>query len=135
MKTVFLSLLLSCVSFAATDAIDITAKVVLNNGETSYTSHIVVKEGQKASLTNTNASKTQKTFMDVVATREQPNEEGTRAILLVFTVGTIEADGSRKILSNPRIVTLENEPAKITQGTKPGDEGLSVTAVAKSVQL
>ena len=91
-----------------------------------------VKEGQTASITQDSNGK--KTFIQVVAL-EQPTN-GKAAILMKFVVGTISSTGEKTILSTPQILTLENEKAEVSVGSRKesSDLKLSVIATRKSLK-
>lgn len=51
---------------------------------------------------------------------------------MTFVVGKIAKDGSRTIVSQPRIISLPNEKAQITVGENGKPEVLSLSVVATS---
>lgn len=94
-----------------------------SNGREIYAPRVVVKDGEKAKITQKDAEGT--TFWEIVA-----REEKNAGILLAFTVGKIDRNGHKSLLSRPKILALENEPAEMTVG-EDGQEVLTLSVLAK----
>jgi type II secretory pathway component GspD/PulD (secretin) len=114
-------LLFSAPAFAAGTQYNISMKLKSNGKEISSPS-VVVKEGETAKITQRDNDGT--TFWEVVA------NEKREGILLNFTVGKIDKDGHQSVLSKPKILALENEPAEMTVGQS-GNQILTLSVVAK----
>lgn len=109
-------------AFAAPQSYDIAMKLKSNGKEISSPT-VVVTEGETAKITQRDDDGT--TFWEIVA------RESESHILLSFKVGKIDRDGKQSVLSNPRILTMENEPAEMTIGEAGGAETLTLSVVAK----
>lgn len=130
MKLLGLALLMVASSaFAKTKGYDLKIDLSLK-GKHVASPHLVVKEGEKATITpqSDNAAR----FIEVTATEGEV--QGHKGILMNFTVGSITKDGKRTILSTPEILAKENESAQIVVGGKDGAE-LSMSVVAKRTAL
>lgn len=98
------------------------------DGQPSGKMTVTVEEGKLASA-EVNSEKGQ-TFFDVIATEHK--YKGKRAIHLEFNVGYLQRDGSRKIISRPKTVTLSGQEASITVGQEDNPEmQLKVTAIRR----
>lgn len=127
MKTILMMTicLFAVTSFAKTAAFDLKVELSID-GKPSTSAQIIVAAGQKGSVTQENDG--QKNFIDVVA-KEDKASNGKQAIFMDFVIGKIEKDGTKKILSTPKIIALPNEEAQITVGSsKPEVVFLKVTA-------
>jgi type II secretory pathway component GspD/PulD (secretin) len=111
-------------AFASTNAYDLKMELSLN-GRPLSSPHLVVKEGEKASILQD--SNGEKTFVDVVTTEKMM--DGERVVFMDFKIGTISATGERKVIASPQITTFENEKAKISVG-EDGKEDVSLSVVA-----
>ncbi len=129
MKLLGLTFLLACSSaFASTAIYEIKTDLFLN-GKYAYSPRFVVKEGQTASFTgkSNGYNDGKETFIDVIATKADVKD----AVMMKFTVGTIDKNGKRTILASPKMVAKENQEAQISQGEKSGRELLALTVTAK----
>ncbi len=93
---------------------------------------IVVKEGEKGTITQDVDG--YQTFIDVVAKEEQ-SPSGQSAIRMNFVIGKIALDGTRKIVSQPQIISIPNEEAQITVGQSGKSETLSLSVIATTTTL
>jgi hypothetical protein len=100
-------------------------------GEHISSPRVVVKDGEMATVVQNSGS--EKTFMEVVATENRVN--GKNAISMKFSIGKIDVDGIKRIISEPQIIALENEKAEMILDDKDGrqDISLSVTATRKEL--
>lgn len=121
--TIFL-LLIGSPAFASTIGYDLKVELSMNGKHVS-SPRLITREGETASITQESNGK--KIFMDVIAMEEPTDNQ--QGILMSFVVGTISAMGEKKIVSTPKIITLENEEAQITVGQQ-GQEELSLSIVA-----
>lgn len=125
MKQIILGLgvLLSAKTFATPNNYDLKMEL-FRNGKKVSSPRIIVKEGEKGSITSRN--ETEKSFIDVVATRAKDN-----SIMMKFKVGYMGKNGERKILGEPIIIAREGEPSKIEisqNQNSPAELALTVTA-------
>ncbi len=110
---------------ASTNAYDLKIELSMN-GKYVSSPRLITEEGKQASITQESEGK--KIFIDVIATEKPTGSK--QAILMKFVIGTISATGEKKIVSTPKIITLENKKAEITIGDQPGKEDLSLSVVA-----
>jgi type II secretory pathway component GspD/PulD (secretin) len=120
----------STASFAATNGYSMKMELSVK-GKLVSSPRIVVKVGEFASVTQD--SQGEKTFIEVVATEVPGKKEP--AIAMNFVVGTISASGEKTVLANPKIITLENNKAEISQGDQPGQKNLSLSVIVTRVAL
>lgn len=132
MRSMFAAIVIcfSTSAFAGTNGYDLKIDLSLN-GKNVISPRLLVKAGATVSIAE--ETRGDKTFVEVSPSEKLQN--GQHAILMKFVVGKILADGSKKILSSPQIIALENSKAEIKVG-KPGsgDElSLSVVAIRKAL--
>jgi hypothetical protein len=122
MKFALLSLLmLSASTFAAIPGYDIKMDLSLN-GKKASSGKVQVKEGESAVILSPAASG--ETFIEV------SNVQDTGAgMKMNFVVGSIEEDGSRKVLSRPEVLVEEGQTATVESS----DVSLQVSAKRKSL--
>ncbi|CAN5672421.1 hypothetical protein BH10BDE1_BH10BDE1_16550 [soil metagenome] len=126
MKAVLTAFILfSSSAFAGTNGYDLKIDLSVN-GKNVISPRVIVKEGMMASVTED--TRGDKTYVEVTAT-EKP-DGAKRAILMKFVVGKIMGDGTRKIISTPQIVALENSKAEIKVGKAGTEDELSLSVVA-----
>lgn len=131
----FFSLLLVMFSvtsaFAVNHNYDLKLKLSLNGQKPTHM-HIVVKEGEIATVTNKNSKGL--TFVDVEAT--DSTDAVVDSIHMKFTVGTIDNKGVKTIISTPQVTAKENVTAEITVG-KPEAKvpDLKMSVVVKRVMM
>ncbi len=89
---------------------------------------IIVKEGEKALITQ-ESSNNIKTELEVVV-KEQTTPNGVTAIMMDFIISQISNDGIKSMISKPRILSIENEQAQIIQNDEDGKEVLSLSVIA-----
>lgn len=116
-------------AFAGTNGYDIKIDMSLN-GKHISSPQFIVKEGLKASMTQKNES--QESFIEVIAT--EGTIQNNKGILMTFVVGTIDRNGQKIVTAQPQILAKENVPAKITVGTKDGNQ-LSMSVIANRKSL
>lgn len=125
------SFLISLPAFASQKAYEMEVDISVKGKPTSQ-AKVIVLEGEKATVTQKDGA--QKTFFEITA-KDTEAPDGQPAIHLDFVIGTIEKDGTRSVVSRPRIITLENEKASITMGNEDGSEELALTLVARRKSL
>lgn len=101
------------------------------DGKHASSPQLIVKEGQKALIQQ--GDKNQTTFIEVVAIEEKSVED--KSILMKFVIGTIEKDGSRKVISTPQIRTLPSEKAEVRVGDQERPEAISFSVIPTPVTL
>lgn len=117
--------------FASQRAFDLQMDLSLE-GQHVSSPRMIVKEGEKGTITQ--ESNGQKTFIEVVA-REDKTPTGKQAIHMTFVVGKISKDGTRTLVSRPRISVVPNEKAQITVGEEGKPEVLSLSVIATKTNL
>lgn len=118
-----LGILLTTPSFAAVTNYDLKMDLSIN-GKKVASPRMIVKEGEKGSVSSKGDS--EENFIDVIATKGKG-----KSIMMDFKIGYVNKDGQRKIISEPKIIALQGEPAQIeiSQGAdKAHNLSLSVTA-------
>ena len=131
MKFVLIAIALLLTSFvsAAIPAYDLQMDLSIDGKQVS-SPRILVKEGATASvLQDVNG---QKTYLDVVATKDPKNKS---YILMKFEIGTISPTGEKKMISTPQILARENNRSKISVGDANGKEEVSVSITATKRSL
>lgn len=108
-------------SAASPQAYDISLKLMSNGKEISSPT-VVVSEGETAKLTQRDSDGT--TYWEIAAKESQDQ------ILLTFNIGKIDKHGKQTVLSSPRILAMENEPAEM-QVKHDDKEVLTLSVVAK----
>lgn len=84
---------------------------------------------EKKIATFTRTVDKEKYYLTVTADEQQVTEDNRSLILFVFNIGKINPDGTKNLISNARIVTLEGEKAEITESDKAGHQVLSVSVL------
>lgn len=112
-------------AFAATKGYDLKMDLSMNGKKVS-SPRMIVQEGVAGTIEQ--ETSTEKTFIEVVAT--EGTVKNNKGILMKFTVGYIEKDGTRTIVSKPQILAKENETAQITVGDNKGKD-LSLSVIAQ----
>lgn len=108
---------------AAPQMYDIALKLKAHGKEIASPS-VVVMEGETARITQHDEGGT--TDWEVLAQSQANNQ-----VMLSFKIGVTDKDGTQKILSQPRIMAMENERAEISVGDANGVERLSLQVIAK----
>lgn len=124
-RTVWLFFAFSSPAFAITPtAYEIHLSLEVN-GKKIFTPHVAVQSEKTVSVKNNEY------FMDITPTEQITNNR--KAVLLHFVVGKMR--GTRKeILSQPKILALENQKAEISVFEPYGKkDALSISAVAARV--
>ena len=125
MKLLTLSLfsLIASASLAANKGYELKMDLSLDGKHVS--SPIVrTKAGETATVTQSLGDS--QTFMDIIATEGEI--QGHSGILLDVVIGNIEPNGSRKVLSRPKLLVKENEEASIEQRSETNAMQLKVVA-------
>jgi len=122
---------LSSIALASEKAYDLKIELTMN-GQKVSSPRLIVKSGETGSVTQEQGA--DKIFMDVVAIPSAP-VEGKPVVQMNFVVGKINADGSKTVLSTPKLLTHENSPAQIFQKDQSGKDLLSLSVVPTSVSL
>ncbi len=126
MKVLGLTFLLIINTAMASTHYDLKFDLFLH-GKHVASPRVMTKEGEIASIIQkTNETET---FIDVVATKAANMKN---AVLMNFTIGTINTLGERTTLSKAQIISKENKTATITQHESDGRENLSLTVIAKT---
>lgn len=124
MKILGLMIFLTCSSAMATTSYDLKMELSLN-GKHISSPRVIAREGETATIIQ--KSDDMETFIDVVTT----TYDAKNTVMMKFTVGTIGKNGERIILSSPKIISKENEVAKIFQGETGKPEQISLSVIAK----
>jgi hypothetical protein len=85
---------------------------------------------EKKIATFTKTVNKEKIFLTITATEQGQTEDHKSLILFVINVGKIDSLGNKIVLANPKMVTLENETAQVSQSNKLGVELLSLSVTA-----
>jgi hypothetical protein len=132
MRTLICTLLtlLASASFAAipTPGYELMMKVSVDGGTSVMRPRLKAKAGERVTISQ--KDDLGEIFLEVVATEETPGQ-----ILMEMTVSKAGPDGVRKIISTPRISTMENEKATIAIGDEQGAEAVSISVVVKKTTL
>lgn len=125
MKGILILLSLFATSvYAAPKTYNLKMDLVLD-GKAVGSPRMIVTEGQLATVTQQKDGI--QSFIDVIAT--DANEKDFKGIMMKFTVGYVDKDGKRTIVSKPQVLAKENSPAQIQVGTA-NKESVSLTVVA-----
>lgn len=128
MKKMIFALTLMCASVAsAAPGFDLKMRVSLNNGRQVASPHVITKANELVTMSVGNPDG--EMFIELIAT-----EKGADQIFMSFTIGHLNADGTRQVISKPQITALENETASIQVGDDTG-EVLSLTVLAKKIEI
>lgn len=101
--------LLSIIATAATTNIDMNVNLSIN-GKNIASPRFIVENGKTASATEQVAK--EKFWIEVTALNEQ-TVQNKKGILMKFKIGIFNPDGSVKIISQPQILAIPNQQAKI----------------------
>jgi len=101
--------LLSIIAHAATTNIDMNVNLSIN-GKNIASPRFIVENGKTASATEQVAK--EKFWIEVTAQNEQ-TVQNKKGILMKFKIGIFNPDGSVKIISQPQILAIPNQQAKI----------------------
>lgn len=101
--------LLSIIATAATTNIDMNVNLSIN-GKNIASPRFIVENGKTASATEQVAK--EKFWIEVTALNEQ-TVQNKKGILMKFKIGIFNHDGSVKIISQPQILAIPNQQAKI----------------------
>jgi hypothetical protein len=118
MKYLIVFFFIPCLSLASAQRYNLSLSYAVNEGAT-VNGKILVKERQTAILQG------KEHFLEIVA--EEGKIMNRSGILLSFNVMEVRTDGKRSVLTQPKLLVKENEPAEITID----DVALKVTAVRK----
>jgi hypothetical protein len=118
MKNLVFIFLIPTLSLASAQRYNLSLSYAVNEG-VPVNGKIMVKERQTAIL------KGKEHFLEIVA--EEGKIMNRSGILLSFNVMEVRIDGKRSVLTQPKLLVKENEPAEITID----DVALKVTAVRK----
>lgn len=114
--------------YASDKAYDLQLEV-LRAGQKIYAPRLTVREGEQGRVEE--ATDAGKTFIEVVATETTRPHKG---VMMNFVVGYISADGTRTVMSRPRILVHENEPARVTLTDRTDDaQEFTFSVVARSL--
>lgn len=122
-------LMISSSAFASNHGYDLKMDLSMNGKHVS-SPRMIVKAGEMGTIQQ--KSNNEETFIEVVATEGQV--QNRKGILMNFTVGYIGQNGARKIVSQPQILSKENETAVVTVGGKDQTE-LTLSVVARRTSL
>jgi hypothetical protein len=114
-------------AFASTNSYDVKMDLSIN-GKEHFSPKVIAEEGKVVTITQKN-DKGEETFVDVITTKKDL-KNNKDAVAIKFTSGTIDNKGDRHIQFNTKIITLENQLAKITQGSVDGKDELSLSITA-----
>lgn len=114
--------------FAAQAGYELDMKLSLDGKHVS-SPRLIVKEGEAGLIVQ--KTDTEESFIEVVAT--EGAIQNNTGILMKFVVGVIAPDGTRTVLSKPRILAMENQ--QITVGNENGQESISLSVIAKRTSL
>ncbi|MDO9180974.1 MAG: hypothetical protein Q7U04_01135 [Bacteriovorax sp.] len=122
--------LLSTSAFAASNTYDLKMNLMLNGKHVS-SPRIIVRAGERATITQKQGD--EESYIDVIATESTSQNKG---IMMNFTIGKIDKDGTKTIIASPGILAKENAESNITinQDTSVNPE-LSLTVIAKRKKL
>lgn len=129
MKSIFgalISILCSGAAFASGKVYDVKAELSMN-GKMVSSPRFLVAEGTKASVTEQSDART--TFIDLTAT--ESTSKTSPGITMDFVVGFEAKDGTRTILSRPKILAAERERAVIMVKDEQGEE-ISLAVIAQT---
>ena len=125
LMTILIGLTLSTSVWASKAIYEIDMKLNIK-GKPETAMGIMLEEGQKGSIVS--EDDLEKTFIEVVA--EEAEFQGNKGILMKFKVGHLTKDGSRKIISQPKVLAKAGEEAQITLDQE-GKPEMSLNVVAK----
>jgi type II secretory pathway component GspD/PulD (secretin) len=127
--TAFLLISASPSAFAAKQEYDLKMDLSMN-GKHIASPRVLVVEGEKATVSQ--KSNDEEDTIEVTAT--EGDSQGRKGILLDFVVSVVGKDGKKKVVSRPRILTLEGEKATLSSrqnDASPEEVSLSVVATRR----
>jgi len=90
-----------------------------------------VKEGKKTTLVQTHKGKT--VHIDILAKEKEILADERATVEMDFTLSEVLPNGTKTILSNPKIITIENEEAQVSMSNQQGKEEYSVTVTPQII--
>lgn len=123
-----LSLLMSfiCASFALSSENTYQLNLQLKmRGEPVNLQNKIVQEGKKTTWVQQHHGKT--VIIDVLAKENEILADERATVKMDFTISEVKPGVGKTVLSNPSIITIENEQASIAQSDEHGKEDFSVT--------
>lgn len=115
-------------AFASTNSYEVKMDLSIN-GKQHFSPEIIADEGKVVTITQKNNDNGEETFVDVITTKKDL-KNNKDAVSIKFTAGMIDKKGERHIQFNTKIIALENQQAKITQGSVDGKDELSLSITA-----
>jgi hypothetical protein len=133
MKILGMALLMTFgTAFASANSYDLKMDLSIN-GKHISSPKIIVEEGKVATVTQKNDNG-EELFVVVIATKKEL-KNNKEAVAIKFTSGMLDKNGKRSIQYETKIIALENQMAKINQGSVNGKDELALSIVAtKKVQ-
>ncbi len=125
-KIIALILIAGTSAFAANKGYDLRMNLTVD-GKLVSAPQMIVEEGKTATVTQKNESGDE-SFIEVTAS--EGSVKNNNGILMKFTIGVVQKNGERKIISQPQILAKENKKAEITVGSNAGTKDMSLTVVA-----
>jgi hypothetical protein len=127
------AVLLSFSSFCFANGKTFDLKMDLSMGGKHLASpRILVKEGEKALVSQEKNG--EMSFIEVVAVEER-SPKGDGGIRLDFVIGKIAADGSRTMVSQPRLLAYPGEKSQITVSNDDSGSTFSLSVIANHKDL
>jgi hypothetical protein len=117
--------------FAGQKAFDLKMELSLE-GKHISSPKVIVKEGETKTIVE--ESNGQKTYIEVSAKQDKASG-GKQTIYMAFVIGKIASDGSKTVISTPRITAAPNETAQISIGEKGAPDLLSLSVIANETML
>ena len=115
-------------AFASANTYDLQLDLSIN-GKNKFSPKLIAEEGKLVTITHKNNNE-DVIFVDVITTNKElkNTKEGVE---MKFTAGTIDKNGERHNLFKTRVIAIENQLAKINQGSELGHDELSLSVIAK----
>lgn len=88
------------------------------NGKSIFSPQILVQSGKKGTVSQ--KTENEEPFIEVLAS--EIKHQGQNRLLMNFTLGYIQKNGKRTIVSQPKMMTRENESGLMTFTKKDGSE-------------
>lgn len=130
MLNLFMALITSAFAVSSQNTYQLNLEVKMN-GELVNFPNKTIQEGKKTTLVHNHKGKT--VFIDILAKESEILEDERASVQMNFTLSEIKPGGKKTVLSNPQIITIENERASIAQSNEQGQEVLSVTVTPQIV--
>lgn len=130
LSVILAALLFSSSAFAAKKAYKLDMALTVN-GDHLSSPKVVVKEGETATVTQQTFDG--KNYFDVVA--KEGEMMGHKGILMEFRVGQVNKDGSKTIISRPKVLAKEGEEASISVAEDDGKKVLFLKVTANRAKL